>query len=80
MLLAKLAVKATRTGIVEATYNGVGWAVSFRCTSNGQTACTNRAGATRYWRNMDTLIRQLRKAGYRGRLIVPVDAQQELIG
>lgn len=80
MLLAKLAITATRAGIVEATYSDVGWAVSFRCKSSGQVACTNRVGEIRHWRKVDTLIRQLRKAGYRGRLVIPVDAQQQLIG
>jgi len=80
MELKLFAIAATRAGFIEATHNNAGWAISFKGKSNGQVACSNRAGATRHWRNMDTLIRQLRKAGYRGRLIVPVDAQQELIG
>jgi len=79
MELKPFAIAATRVGFVEATHDNTGWAISFRDKSSGQIACTNRAGATRYWRNINTLIRQLRKAGYRGRLIVPVDAQQELI-
>jgi hypothetical protein len=80
MKLKPFAIAATQVGFVEATHNNTGWAIRFRNKNSGQVACSIRAGETRHWRNIDTLIRQLRKAGYRGRLIVPVDAQQELIG
>ena len=77
MQLKAFAIAATRTGVVEATHDHAGW--SIKCKASGWEACTTRNG-TRHWRNIDTLVHQLRTAGYRGRLIIPVDAQQELIG
>jgi len=77
MQLKSFAIVATRTGAVEATHDHAGWWI--KCKSGGWVACTTRNG-TRHWRNIDTLVRHLRAAGYRGRLIVPIDAQQDLIG
>ena len=79
MKLKPFAISATQVGFVEVIHNNAGWAIRFRNKNSGWLACSIRAGETRHWRNIDTLIRQLRQAGYRGRLIVPVDTQQELI-
>jgi len=79
MKLKAFAIAATRVGFIEAVHNNGGWAIRYRDKNSGWLACSIKAGETRYWRNIDTLIRQLRKAGYRGRFVVPVDTQQELL-
>jgi len=79
MKLKPFAIAAARAGFIEVAHNNGGWTIRFRDKNRGWLACSIRAGEPRHWRNIDTLIRQLRKAGYRGRLIVPVDTQQELI-
>jgi len=78
MLLKPFAIAATRVGSVDVSHSNGGWSISYQ-SKHGQAVCTNRSGMVRSWRNADTLIRSLRKAGYRGRLVFPVDAQQELI-
>jgi carbamoylphosphate synthase small subunit len=76
MQLKPFAIAATRVGSIEVTHDNAGW--SIKCKASGWIVCSIKKDA-RHWRNIDTLIRQLKKAGYRGRLIVPVDTQQDLI-
>jgi len=77
MQLKPFAIAATRVGSIEVTHDNAGW--SIKCKASGWIVCSIKKD-TRHWRNIDTLIRQLKKAGYRGRLIVPIDTQQDLIG
>ncbi len=78
MQLKNFTIAATRVGCIDASHRASGWAISYQ-SDHVQVVCINRSNAVRSWRNADTLIRNLRKAGYRGRLVFPVDAQQELI-
>mgnify|MGYP000067559681 CR=1 FL=1 len=81
MELRQFSIAATQIGTVEARDDATGWAIYFKDRASGQyLPCTSRGGSPRRWKNMDTLIRQLRNTGYRGRLILPVSAEQMLFG
>ncbi len=81
MELRDFVIAATQIGTIEVTDEGAGWSICFKDRASGQRRpCINRGGETRNWKNADTLIKQLRKTGYRGRLIVPISAEQMLFG
>jgi len=81
MELQAFVIAATQIGTVEAMQEAVGWSICFKDRVSGQRLpCSSRGGETRCWKNADTLIKQLRKAGYRGRLIFSVSAEQMLFG
>jgi len=81
MELREFVIAATQVGTIEVIEEGAGWSICFKDRASGQRLpCTNRSGGTRKWKNADTLIKQLRKTGYRGRLIVPISAEQMLFG
>ena len=81
MELKEFVIAATQIGTIEVAEEKPGWSICFRDRVSGQRLpCTNRGGETRHWKNADTLINQLRKAGYRGKLIIAVSAEQMLFG
>ena len=81
MELKEFVIAATQIGTIEVLDEATGWSITFKDRASGQKLpCTNRGGETRCWKNADTLIRQLRKTGYRGRLIIPISAEQMLFG
>jgi len=81
MELKQFSIAATQIGTMTALDSATGWTVSFKDRASGNPiACTNRDENTRHWKNVDTLIKQLRNSGYRGRLILPVNAEQSLFG
>jgi len=79
MELQAFVIAATQIGTIEALEESGGWSICFKDrVSSQRLPCTNRGGETRCWKNADTLIKQLRKSGYRGRVIIPVSAEQML--
>jgi len=81
MELQTFVIAATQIGSIEVLEESSGWSICFKDRVSGQKLpCANRGGGTRCWKNADTLIKQLRKAGYRGRLIIPISAEQVLFG
>jgi len=81
MELKQFAIAATQIGTIEALEEVTGWSIHFKDRASGhKLPCTRRGGETRCWKNATTLINQLRKTGYRGRLIIPISAEQMLFG
>ncbi|MDX8389364.1 MAG: hypothetical protein R8M38_02635 [Mariprofundaceae bacterium] len=81
MELNQFVIAATQIGTVEVSDEASGWSICFKDRASGQKLpCTCRSGEARHWKNVDTLIKQLRRVGYRGRLIIPVSAEQSLFG
>ncbi len=81
MELKQFVIAATQIGTVETRVEASGWSICFKDRASGhKLPCTNRGGETRCWKNANTLINQLRKTGYRGRLIIPISAEQMLFG
>jgi len=81
MELKQFTIAATQLGIIEAREDASGWSVYFKDRASGQLLpCTNRGATPRHWKNADTLIKQLRNSGYRGRLILPISAERMLFG
>lgn len=77
MELKRFAIEATHTGRVDIVREPTGWSMRFK-TKGKCFSCMNRHKERRTWKSIDTLIKQLRKAGYRGELIVPISAEQLL--
>jgi len=81
MNLREFVIAATQIGLIEVNEEAVGWSICFKDRASGsRLPCTNRGGGTRSWKNADTLIKQLRKTGYRGKIIIPITAEQMLFG
>jgi len=81
MELKQFAIAATQIGSIETRDDAQGWCIFFRDRASKELLpCTTRDGSTRHWKSAEVLIKQLRNAGYRGKMIISISAEQALFG